>query len=83
MTEKTTIKIGSNAEVKIWRDNKWTILSADDGNGSVATVSLTLEQALDVTSLLRGHAISVASLALTRVLGSRHFPAAATASCAT
>jgi len=61
MTEKTTVKINSNAKVQIWRDNERTILSVDDGSGSVTTVSLTLEQALDAASLLRGHAISAAN----------------------
>lgn len=60
MTEKTIMAIGASAKVEIWRDAEWTILYVEDGSGAKTTISLSTDKALNLATLLRGHAISAA-----------------------
>jgi hypothetical protein len=60
--ERGLIEIGPNAHVSIARDSEWVILYVDDGGGGKSTVSLSVLQALDLASLIKGSAITAAGV---------------------
>lgn len=62
MTEKVTITIGETAKAEVWRDGGWTILYVEDGGGGITTISLPVGKALSLADLLRGSAITAATI---------------------
>ena len=56
------VEIGTNAHVRVTRDGDWVILYTEDGGGGKATVSLSVIQALDLASLLKGSAVTASGL---------------------
>jgi hypothetical protein len=52
------IFIGQYTRIRVRRDGDWVVVYTEDGVG-VTTVSLTVSQAIDMASLLRGSAVAI------------------------
>lgn len=58
----STIKIGDAASVRVDGQERWVVLHVADGSGARTTVSLTVSQALDLSALLKGCAVTAAGV---------------------
>lgn len=60
MVEKSSVVIASydqapaqvTTKIDVWRDLGWVVLHVQDGGGGVATVSLTVEKAMELASAI-------------------------------
>jgi hypothetical protein len=60
--EPGTITIGERAGVCVSHDSTWVIVYTEDGSGQVTTISLTVQQALDLAKLIKGSAITASGV---------------------